>query len=180
MRLFIKLAVLILVGHGLVQAEGREKCDTSGLEASSLYGWGFLQLFPYESVPYDDYTVGIEYHDHYRKAGSTVVIGFAEEGDQVCHVFKKEVLAKDGEISFFNLIDADTDKEVGFGSCRHVGGIKQSCEYLYRKDKTPSSSWHNIRGQVKVYVDLANRKFEAYSFKPNDGASFKIGVRLEE
>ena len=151
-----------------------------GLATSvNLYGGGFLELFPYESVPYDDYTVSIKYHDNLRRGNNNVVIGFAEEGAPVCHVFKKKILAEDDEISFFNLIDADTDKEVGFGSCSYTGGIKQSCEYLYRKDKTPGSGYpENLRGQVKVYVDIANRVFTAYSFKPN-GESFKIDVRLE-
>ncbi len=178
MRLFVKLAVLILLVHGEVQAE-RSVCDTSGMALGlSLYGWGFLELFPYESVPYDDYTVGIEYHDHLRRGNGTVVIGMSEEGDLACHVLKKEVLAEDSNISFFNLVNADTSKEIGFGSCLYVGGLKQSCEYLYRKPKPIDRSPVNLSGQIKVYVDIANRKFEAYAFP--DGSAFMIGVRLKE
>ena len=172
MRFFIKLTVLVLVMPAWAQAEGSRFCDTSSIAPSvSLYGWGFLELFPYESAPYDDFMVEVEYHDHSRRGDNTLVIGLVEEGDPTCHVLKRKVLAADNKISFFNLINADTDKEVGFGSCLYEGGKKKSCEYLFEHHL------YGMHGKIKVYVDIIDRKFKAYTLYDQ---AFEIGVSLEE
>ena len=178
MRFFIKLAVLVLAMHGWSQAQAGWGCDTTSLQESvksiNLVGDTYLE---------PDYYVKVEYHDELTDKNSNVII-YAGDGDLVadCHIFKREILAQGQPnnhrykgVSFFKLINAATNKEVGFGSCIYDKQVKQSCEYLFESQRHSRAS---IK-MTKVYVDITKRRFTSYEFIPGNNWIMLVETILE-
>lgn len=183
MRFLVGLAVVIVLmfgGEDYASAWGYcsyDQSDEYGLLPLApgefhLRGDTFLSTFPHKNVPYDDYYVEVQYHD-LGESKNLIVIGFGGEADE-CYHLKKQLVAGDSKIKFFDLLEVGTSNEIGFGSCVYQGNTQNSCEYLFNSETFGRS------GRIKVKVNFVTGSFQSYIL-PRDGKeeALKIVANME-
>lgn len=171
MHFFLKLAVVVMVVCS-VCAYSSYQPGTEYFKpapgALHLSGNTFLSLFPHKPVPYDDYAVVVHYYEVEKQ--DIVNIAFWGEADDFFPL-RKRIRAGDNKIEFFDIIDARTSDEIGFGSCSYRGSNKTSCEYLFEAEAFGEPS------RIKAIIDLRENSFRSYIFPLNGEEALEVSAK---
>ena len=150
-------------------------------DALYFSGGTFLRMFPYVPAPYDDYVVEVVYYE--LPAENLLAIAFGGEAEDF-FVMHKRPLAGDERLKFFELIEAQTNKNIGVGSCSYAkeSGQRIACKYTFNvKDVSFSGSSESIVRATLQFVADRHGDFvvvDSYILG-RDSYSFRVQAGLE-